>query len=65
MIPAANSDGGKEDLGEETGAGGEGGHGAAVQVGTGVGEQKIESKTNTDEDHQNPERTPLIPENSS
>ena len=65
MVPAAHSDGGKEDLGEETGAGGEGGHGAAVQVGTGVGEQKIESKTNTDEDHQNPERTPLIPENSS
>ena len=64
MIPAADCDGGKEDLGEGGGAGGEGGDGAAVHVVTGVGDQEIESKTNTGNDDETPDGTPLIPSNS-
>ena len=64
MIPAADCDGGKEDLGEGGGAGGEGGDGAAVHVVTGVGDQEIESKTNTANDDETPDGTSLIPSNS-
>ena len=65
MISAADSDGGKEDFGEGGGAGGEGGDGAAVHVVTGVGDQEIESKTNTGNDDQTPNGTPLIPKSNS
>ena len=65
LIPTTHGDGREENLSEQAGAGGEGGDGAAVQVVVGVGNQKIQSKTNTGEDDQNPEGTPLIPKNSS
>ena len=64
LISAADCDGGKEDLGEGGGAGRQGGDGAALHVVTGVGDQEIESKTNTGNDDQTPDRTPLIPSNS-
>ena len=63
MIFAANTDGGEEDVGEEAGAGGEGGDSAAVQVVSGVGDQEVNSKRNACYDHKNPEKNSLASKN--
>ena len=63
MVPATHCHRGEEGLSEEAGAGDEGGDGAAVQVVSGVGDEKIESQTNTCKDDQTPHTRLLIPDN--
>ena len=64
LIFATNSKRGEKDVGEEAGAGGEGGDGAAIQVVISVGDQEVDPKRNACKDHKNPDRNSLIPANN-